>query len=37
VTHDIAVLHARHVSVVEMQVGAADRATRHLDDGVKGR
>jgi hypothetical protein len=34
VTHDIAVLHAGHVAVVEMQVGAADRATRHLDDGV---
>ena len=34
VTHDIAVLHAGHVAVVEMQVGAADRATRHLDDGI---
>ena len=33
-THDIAVLHAGHVAVVEMQVGAADRATRHLDDGI---
>ena len=34
VAHDVAVLHAGHEAVVEMQVGAADRATRHLDDGV---
>jgi hypothetical protein len=32
--HDIAGFHAGHEMVVEMQVGAADRATGDLDDGV---
>jgi hypothetical protein len=34
VAHDIAVLHARHVAVVEVQIGAADCATRDFNDGV---
>src|ERR1700716_3049124 len=31
---DVAALHAGHIAVVEMQVRAADRAARHLHDGV---
>ncbi len=34
VAHDIAILHAWHVTVVQVEVGAADRATRDFDDGV---
>src|SRR3954469_23858184 len=30
VAHDVAMLHARHEAVVEVQIGTADRATRHL-------
>ena len=36
VAHDVARLHAGHEAVVEVQVRAADRAARHLDDGVAG-
>ena len=34
VAHDVACLHARHEVVVEVEIGAADGATRHFDDGV---
>ena len=34
VAHDVAILHAWHVTVIEVQIGAADRATRDFDDGV---
>jgi hypothetical protein len=34
VAHDVALLHARHEAVEEVQVGAADGAGRDLDDGV---
>ena len=34
VTHHIAVFHAWHVTVVQVHIGAADRATRDFDDGV---
>ena len=34
VAHDVAILHARHITVVEVQIGATDRATRDFDDGV---
>ena len=34
VAQDVARLHAGHEVVVEVQVGSADRAARHLDDGV---
>ena len=33
---DVAGLHAGHEAVVEVQVGAADRAARDLDDRVAG-
>jgi hypothetical protein len=32
--HDVARMHARYEAAIEMQVGAADRAACHLDDGV---
>ena len=34
VAHDVAVLHTGHVAVIKVRVGAADRAARHLDDGI---
>jgi hypothetical protein len=34
VAYDVAGLHAWHEAVVEMQIGTANRAARHLDDGV---
>ncbi len=34
VAHDVAVLHAGHEAVVQVQVGAADGAGTDLDDGV---
>ena len=34
--HDVAVLHAGHEAVVQVQVGAADGTGRHFDDGVAG-
>ena len=34
VAHDVALLHARHEVVVEVQIRAADRAARHLEDRV---
>jgi hypothetical protein len=36
VAHDVAILHAWHVTIIEVQIGAADRATRDFDDGVAG-
>jgi hypothetical protein len=36
VAHDVALFHAGHEMVVQMEVGAADRAARHLDDDVAG-
>jgi hypothetical protein len=36
VTHDVAGFHRGHEAVEEMEVGAADRACRHFDDGIAG-
>jgi hypothetical protein len=34
VAHDVAVPHAGHEAVVQVQIGTADRARGHFDDGV---
>src|ERR1700761_9246346 len=34
VAHYIAALHARHEAVIEVEVGTADSAGGHLDDGI---
>src|SRR5690606_5020282 len=34
VTENVASVHGRHVAVVKMQIGAADRGRGHFDDGI---
>jgi hypothetical protein len=34
VAHDVAGFHTRNKRIVEVQVGAADRGARDLDDGI---
>ena len=34
VAEDIAWLHGRNVAIIQMQIGAADRRCRDLDDGI---
>ena len=36
VAEDIALLHGRNVAIIQMQIGAADRRCRDLDDGITG-